>query len=176
MKKIIIISVAIVLAVQLANINPASAQVRAGEVIPVGDSLFIKVSRTTTPFAGVKLKGEAFVVVLEMESGKKGATLFYKINTNPDSSQIFLMSGTKKIAPRAVLEDFPSWGQDNDKEIETLDPKDAIGGTTLIFQQKGTLSILFDVPPEEARTPKKLSVALRLVQPKEDDRTFVVNF
>jgi len=176
MKKIIIISVAIVLAVQLANINPAAAQVRAGEVIPVGDSLFIKVNRATTPFAGVKLKGEAFVVVLEMESGKKGATLFYKINTNPDSSQIFLMSGAKKIAPRAVLEDFPSWGQDNDKEIDTLDPKDTIGGTTLTFQHKGTLSILFDVPPEEARTPKKLSVALRMVQPKDDERTFVVNF
>ena len=176
MKKFLVISFAIVLAIQLANMNPAAAQAKAGEIITVGDSLFIKVSRATTPFAGVKLKGEAFVAVLEMESGKKGATLFYKINTNPDSSQIFLMSGTKRIAPLAVLEDFPSWGRDNDKEIETLDPKDAIGGTTLIFQQKGTLSILFDVPPEEARTPKKLSVALRLVQPKEDDRTFVVNF
>ena len=176
MKKVLVVCFVIVVAIQLANISPASAQVRAGEVIPVGDSLFIKFSRATTPFAGVKLKGEAFVVVLEMESGKKGATLFYKINTNPESSQIFLMSGTKKIAPRAVLEDFPSWGQDNDKEIDTLDPKDTIGGTTLTFQQKGTLSILFDVPPEEARTPKKLSVSLRMVQPKDDERTFVVNF
>jgi hypothetical protein len=178
MKKSLVISVVIVVAIQLANINQSvfAGQVRAGEIITVGDSLFIKINRATTPFAGVKLKGEAFVVVLEMASGKKDTTLFYKVNTDPDSSQIFLMSGKKKIAPRAVIEDFPSWGQDNDKEIDTLDPKETIGGTTLTFQQKGTLSILFDVPPEEARTLKKLSVSLRMIQPKEDERTFVVSF
>jgi len=176
MKKSLVISAVIVIALQLANINPVAGQARPGEVITIGDTVFIKVSKATTQFAGVKVKGEAFVAVLEMESGKKGATLFYKINNTPDSSQIFLMSGTKKIAPRAVIEDFPSWGQDNDKEIDTLDPKDTIGGTTLTFQQKGSLSILFDVPLEEARTPKKLSVALRMVQPKDDEKTFVVSF
>jgi|SRR5262252_2326527 len=178
MKKVLIISVAVVVAIQLANINPVvfAGQVKAGEVVSLGDSLFIKVSRATTQFAGVKLKGEAFVAVLEMDSGKKGATVLYKISSDPNSSQILLMSGTRKIAPRAVVEDFPSWGQDNDKEVDNLDPKENIGPTTLTFQQKGSLSILFDVPPEEARTPKKLSVALRMVQPKEDERTVVVNF
>jgi hypothetical protein len=177
MKRLSAISAVVVLAIQLAHIDNRvmAGQHRAGETIPVGDSLFIKISRATTPFSGVKLKGEAFVVVLEMESGKKGATLFYKINANPDS-EIFLTSGTKKIAPRAVIEDFPSWGQDNDKEIDTLDPKDTVGGTTLTFQQKGTLSILFDVPLEDARAPKKLSVALRMIQPQEEQRTLVVTF
>jgi hypothetical protein len=178
MKRFLVISAVIVLTVQLTNIDTGvfAWQQRAGEAIPIGDTLFIKVNKSTTPFAGVKLKGEAFVAVLEMESGKKGATLFYKITANPDTSQIFLMSGTKKIAPRAVIEDFPSWGQDNDKDIDTLDPKDTVGGTTITFQQKGSVSILFDVPLEEARNPKKLSVGLRIVQPKEDERTFVVAF
>jgi hypothetical protein len=178
MKKVLFICAVIVLTVQLTKIDNGvfAGQQRAGEVIPIGDTLFIKVNKATTPFAGVKLNGEAFVAVLEMESGKKGATLFYKISANPDTSEIFLMSGTKKIAPRAVIEDFPSWGQDNDKDIDTLDPKDTAGGTTLSFQQKGSVSILFDVPLEVARNPKKLSVALRMVQPKEDERTFVVAF
>ena len=176
MKKSFVISLVILVSIQLANINPAvfARQAKAGEVITLGESLFIKVSKATASFSRVKLKGEAFVVVIEMDSGKKGATLSYKINTDPDSTQIFLMSGAKKIAPRAVIEDFPSWGQDNDKEVDILDPKETIGGTTLTFQQKGTLSILFDVPPEDARTPKKVSVALRMVQPKDEDRTFVV--
>ena len=178
MKRLLVLSAVIVLAIQLTNVDKTvfAAQQKAGEAIPIGETLFIKVNKATTPFTGVKLKGEAFVAILEMESGKKGATLFYKISANPDKSEIFLMSGTKKIAPRAVIEDFPSWGQDNDKEIDTLDPKDTVGGTTLTFQQKGSVSILFDVPLEDARTPKKLSVALRMVQPKDDERTFVVAF
>jgi hypothetical protein len=112
MKKVLFICAVIVLTVQLTKIDNGvfAGQQRAGEVIPIGDTLFIKVNKATTPFAGVKLNGEAFVAVLEMESGKKGATLFYKISANPDTSEIFLMSGTKKIAPRAVIEDFPSWG------------------------------------------------------------------
>jgi len=178
MKRLLVIAAVIVLTLQLTNIHKTvyAGQQRPGEIIPIGDTLMIKVNKATTPFPGVKLKGEAFVAVLEMESGKKGATLFYKISANPDTTEIFLMSGTKKIAPRAVIEDFPSWGQDNDKEIDSLDPKDTVGGTTLTFQQKGSVSILFDVPLEEARNPKKLSVGLRMVQPKDDERTFVVAF
>jgi len=152
----------------------SSAQVRQGEVVPIGDTLFVKVVKSKTSFAGIKLKGEPVVVALEMDSGKKGATLFYKLSTNPDSSEVLLMSGAKKLAPRAVIEDFPSWGQDNDKEIDTLDPKENLGGTTINFQQKGTISILFDVPPEESKTPKKLSVVLRMVQPANAQRSFVV--
>ncbi len=152
----------------------AARQVKAGEVIPIGETLFVKVMKATKSFEGVKVKGEPFVVVLEMDAGKKGATLFYKLSANPASSEVYLLSGAQKLAPRAVIEDFPSWGQDNDKDIDTLDPKETIGGVTLTFQQKGSIALLFDVPLEEAKTPKKLSVALRMVLPKDEQRSFVV--
>ncbi len=158
---------------QITGTNSAG-QVKAGETVPIGDSLFIKVSKATKPFAGVNLKGEPFVVLLEMDSGKEGATLFYKLSANPGSSELYLMSAAQKIAPRAVIEDFPSWGKDNDKEVDTLNPKETVGGTTLTFQQKGSISLLFDVPPAEAKTAKKLSVVLRMFQPKDEQRSFVV--
>ena len=149
-------------------------RVKAGEVVPVGDSLFIRVSKAPKPFAGVKVRGEPVVVVLEMDAGKQSVTLFYKLSANPGLSEVYLVSGAKKIAPRALIEDFPSWGKDNDKEVETLDPKEVSGATTLTFQQKGSISLLFDVPVEDAKTPKKLSVVLRMVQPKDQQRSFVV--
>lgn len=178
MRKLILLMAACAVATNVgftqSRTAETAAQVRAGEVVPIGDSLFVKVSRATKPFAGVKVKGEAVVVVLEMDAGKSGATLFYNISTKPDASEVYLVSGVKKIAPLAVIEDFPSWGKDNDKEIDTLDPKETAGGTTLTFEQKGSISLLFDVPPEEAKTPKKLSVALRMVQPRDEQRSFVV--
>jgi hypothetical protein len=178
MRKLIFLMAACVLATNVgftqSRSTDAAAQVRAGEVVPIGDSLFVKVSKTTKPFAGVKVKGEAVVVLLEMDAGKNGATLFYNISANPDASEVYLVSGAKKIAPLAVIEDFPSWGKDNDKEIDPLDPKETAGGTTLTFDQKGSISLLFDVPIEEAKTAKKLSVALRVVQPKDEKRSFVV--
>ncbi len=152
----------------------AARQVQAGEVVPIGSTLFVRVMKSTKSFEGVKVKGEAFVVVLEMDAGKQGATLFYKLNANPATSEIYLLSGARKLAPRAVIEDFPSWGKDNDKDIDGLDPKETIGGVTLTFQQKGSIALLFDVPLEDAKTQKKLSVALRMVQPKDDQRSFVV--
>jgi hypothetical protein len=154
--------------------SEAARQVQAGEVVPFGDNLFVKVSKSTKQFAGVKVKGEAVVVVLDMDAGKSGATLFYNLTADPATTELFLLSGTKKLAPRAVIEDFPSWGKDNDQEVDTLDPKETIGGVTLNFQQKGSIALLFDVPPEDAKTPKKLSVALRMVLPKDERRSFVV--
>jgi hypothetical protein len=149
-------------------------QVKSGEVVPIGQTLFVKAMRTTKTFEGIKVKGEPLVVVLEMDAGKLGATLSYKLNANPATTGFYLLSGEKKIAPSAVIEDFPSWGSDNDKEVEALDPKDAIGGVTLSFQRKGSIALLFDVPLDDAKTQKRVSVALRMLQPKDEQRTFVV--
>jgi len=174
MRKILLLVVVLMLAIDVAYPQSSASRVQAGEVVPFGESLFVKVVKSTKPFSDVKLKGEAFVVVLEMDAGKPGATLFYKLSADPATTELFLLSGEKKIAPRAVVEDFPSWGKDNDKEVDKLDPKDTIGGVTLSFQQKGSISLLFDVPLEDAKTPKKLSVALRVVEPKDEQRKFVV--
>jgi len=150
-------------------------QVRAGDVVPFGETLFVRASKATNTFEGIKVKGEPLVVVLEMESGKKGVTLFYKLTADSGSSQIYLLSGAHKIAPSAVIEDFPSWGRDNDKEVDKLDPKDTVGGVTLSFQQKGSISLLFDVPVADAKAQKKLSVVMRMVQPKDEQQSFVVS-
>lgn len=178
MRKFLLLVAVFALAINVAYPQSRTAdsarQVQAGEVVPIGESLFVRVMKATTPFAGVKVKGEPVVVVLEMDAGKTGATLFYKLSADAGSSEVYLLSGAKKIAPRAVIEDFPSWGKDNDKEVDTLDPKETIGGVTLTFQQKGSIALLFDVPLEEAKTSKKLSVALRMVQPKDEQRSFVV--
>lgn len=179
MRKCLLLVAVFALAINVAypqSRNADSArQVQAGEVVPFGESLFVRVMKSTKPFAGVKVKGEPFVVVLEMDAGKKGATLFYKLSANPATTEVYLLSGAQKLAPRAVIEDFPSWGTDNDKEVDTLDPKETIGGVTLTFQQKGSIALLFDVPLEDAKTQKKLSVWLRMVQPKDQQRSFVVS-
>ena len=148
--------------------------VQVGEVVPFGENLFVKVVKSTKPFEGIKVKGQPVVVVLEMDAGKAGATLFYHLTSNPATTDLFLLSGVKKLAPRAVIEDFPSWGTDNDKEVDTLDPAETVGGVTLNFQQKGSIALLFDVPLEDVKTQKKFSVALRMVQPKDERRSFVV--
>jgi hypothetical protein len=105
-------------------------QVQAGEMVTFGESVYVRVVKATKPFAGVKVTGEALVVVLEMDAGKPGASLFYKLSADPAATELYLMSGARKLAPRAVIEDFPSWGRDNDKEVEILDPKDTIGAVT----------------------------------------------
>jgi hypothetical protein len=178
MRKLLLLVTVFALAINVAypqsRSDDSARQVRAGEVVPFGESLFVRVMKSTKPFAGVKVKGEPVVVVLEMDAGKPGATLFYKLSADPATTEVYLLSGAKKLAPRAVIEDFPSWGKDNDKEVDMLDPKETIGGVTLTFQQKGSIALLFDVPLEEAKTPKKVSVALRMVQPKDEQRSFVV--
>ena len=178
MRKVLLLVAVCALATNVAYPQSRSAesarQVQEGEVVPFGEGLFVRVVKSTKPFAGVKVNGQPFVVVLEMDAGKRGATLYYKLDTNTATTEVYLLSGAKKLAPRAVIEDFPSWGSDNDKEVDTLDPAETIGGVTLSFQQKGSIILLFDVPPEDAKTQKKLSAVLRMVQPTDEQRSFVV--
>ena len=171
---VVVVALTINVAYPQSRSGDSARQVKAGEVVPFGETVFVRATKATKSFEGVKVKGEPVVVVLEMDAGKQGATLFYRLSADPGSSEIYLLSGAQKIAPRAVIEDFPSWGRDNDKEVDKLDPKETIGGVTLTFQQKGSISLLFDVPLEEAKTQKKLSVVLRMVQPKDEQRYFVV--
>jgi hypothetical protein len=177
MRKVVLLAVVFALAGNVAYPQSQRAQstrqIQVGEVVPFGESVVVRVVKSSQTFAGVKVTGEPVVVVLELDSGKPGASLFYKLSADPAATEIFLLSGAKKLAPRAVIEDFPSWGDDNDKEVEVLDPKD-MGGTTLNFQRKGSIALLFDVPPEDAKIQKKLSVVLRIVQPKDEQHSFVV--
>ena len=151
-------------------------QIKAGEVVLFGDSFTVKVTQSAkSPFSNVKLKGDPFVVVIELDGGKKGVTLSYNLTADSRSSDVYLASGTLRNAPRAVMEDFPSWGSDNDKEIEVLDRNDTDGGVSLTFAGKGALSLLFELPAGQAKSPKKLSVSLRTTQPQSEAYSFVVN-
>jgi hypothetical protein len=152
----------------------APRQVKAGEVIKLGSTINLRVTKSAkSPFTGVKTKGAPLVVVLEFEGGK-GASVSYKLT--PDAkSDLYLMSGAQKIAPLAVIEDFPSWGTDNDKEIEVLDPKDSVGGVTLSFAQKGTVSLLFDLSAEQAKTAQKFSLMVHTIKPNNERFSFVVS-
>src|SRR5262245_55512460 len=93
-------------------------QAKVGESVQLDESLSVKATTAAkSPFATVKTKGEAVAVVIEVDAGKKSATLFYM--ASPDAkSEIYLNTGAQKLAPVAVMEDFPSWGGDNDKEVE----------------------------------------------------------
>jgi hypothetical protein len=150
-------------------------QVKAGEVVKLDDSLGVKVSQSTTPsFAGVTLKGEPVVVVIELDAGKESVTFLYKLSSLSRSSEIYLSSGGEKLAPRAVIEDFPSFGVDNDKEVEVLDPKGGISPSTLEFEGKGSILLLFDVPKGQAKAPKKFSAIIRTMKPKAEQHSIVV--
>jgi hypothetical protein len=154
----------------------SARQVKAGEVVQFGDSLSVRVTKSSTPqFSGVKLKGQPLVVVLDFDGGKQGATLSYKVTADPRTSDLCLASGAQRLAPSAVIEDFPSWGKDNDKEVEVLNPREGGGGVILTFGQKGSISLLFDVPAEQARAALKFSMTLRTVKPKDEQHSFVVN-
>ncbi|MFY9557726.1 MAG: hypothetical protein WAV47_23715, partial [Blastocatellia bacterium] len=133
--------------------SDSTRQLKAGEVVQLSDSLTARVTRSaTSPFTQIKTTGNQVVVVLDFDAGKKGATLSYKLTADPKFSDVYLTIGTQKIAPLAVIEDFRSWGSDNDKEVELLDPADKSGGVILTFEQKGSVSLLFDVPLDQART------------------------
>lgn len=154
----------------------SAKQVKSGESVRLAPGVTVKVIKAgKSPFTGVKVKGEAMVVVLELDAGKKQAKLGYKLSTDPARSDVFLSSGEQRLAPRAVIEDFPSWGDDNDKEVEVLDPRDGTVGTTLHFQAKGSVSMLFDVPSEQGKTQKKLSVTIQTVEPTLEQHFFVVS-
>jgi hypothetical protein len=151
-------------------------QFKAGDAIPLSDSLTAKVIKSSaSSFSKVKVKGEAVVVVLELDAGKKGVTLTYKLAADSKLSDVYLACGGQRIAPSAVLEDFPSWAKDNDKEVEVLDPTDKSGGVILTFDRKGSVALLFDVPLDQAKTPKTFSMALRTVKPKDEKLSIVVD-
>ncbi|MEK6287032.1 MAG: hypothetical protein AABO57_14935 [Acidobacteriota bacterium] len=151
-------------------------QFKSGEVVQLSDGLTARITKSTmSHFAAVKVKGQPVVVLLELDAGKKSATLSYKLSADSKLSEVYLAMGTQRIAPRAVIEDFPSWGADNDKEVEILDPADKSGSVVLTFERKGSLALLFDVPLDQAKTPQKFSIMLRTVLPKDEQHSFVVN-
>jgi hypothetical protein len=178
-RKVLFLLAVGMLAIHLAQPQSQAAdsvkEVKAGEALLLGDILLVKVTQSNkSAFPGIKIKGEPLIVVLELDAGKKGVTLSYNLSADPKSSELYLTSGTQRSAPRAVIEDFPSWGSDNDKEVELLDPKGA-GSSSLEFEGKGSISLLFDVPVAQAKGPKKLSMVLRTVQPKREQLSIVVN-
>jgi hypothetical protein len=151
-------------------------QIKAGEFALFGDTVRVKVTRSTkSPFTSYKLKGEPVVVVVELDGGKKGVTLSYNLTTDSRSSELSLLTGAMRNAPRAVIEDFPSWGSDNDKEVEILDPAETDGSVSLSFEGKGTLTLLFDIAAAQAKSPMRLSVKLRTLKPQEEEHSFIVN-
>ena len=154
--------------------NDSARQVKAGEVMQFGDSVSVRVTRSLMPqFSGVQIKGQPLVVVLDLDSGKQGATLSYKLTTDPRTSDLYLAGRAQRLAPVAVIEDFPSWGKDNDKEVEVLGVKE--GGVILTFGQKGSISLLFDIPAEQAKATMRFSMTLRTVKPKDEQHSFVVS-
>lgn len=160
-------------------IEPASAQTarqaKAGEILRLTDALTIKATTGTKAlFPNVKLSGSPFVVVIELDAGAKEIALSYKVTADVKSSDIYLTSGNQRFAPRAVMEDFPSWGSDNDKEVELVEPHDG-GAVSLSFKKAGSVSILFDLPVGQAATPKKLSVVVRTLKPSEQEHSLIVS-
>ncbi len=175
---IVLIAIAALSTTAVYSQGPATdapRQVKAGEVIQLGGAINLRVTKSAkSPFTGVKMQGAPLVVVLEFDGGKQGATLSYKLT--PDAkSDLYLMSGAQKLAPLAVIEDFPAWGADNDKEIEVLSPKESVGSVTLSFGQKGTVSLLFDVSAEQAKTPQRFSLMLHTIKPNNEKYSLVVN-
>ena len=149
--------------------------VKAGDVVQLTANVSVKVVKASqSPFGSVKVKGEAVVLVLEMDAGKKNAQLGYKLSANAGDSDFYLASGEQKFGPRAVIEDFPSWGGDNDKEVEVFSPDQTAEGTSLSFQGKGSLSLLFDVPADQAKTQKKLSLTIKTIEPVRE-HSFIVS-
>jgi uncharacterized protein YkvS len=149
-------------------------QAKAGEIVRLTQGLTLRVTKAVkSPFANVKVMGESFVVVLELDSGIKETALSYQITTDPKSSGVSLTSGNLKVAPRALVEDFPSWGEDNDKEVELVTPQDK-GAVSISFRRTGSIFILFDLPSGQAATSKNLSVVLKTTKPKEEQHSVSV--
>jgi hypothetical protein len=152
-----------------------SREIKAGEVVALDENLSVRVTQTTpAAFEGVKLKGAGVVVVIELDAGKNSVTFLYRLHPIAKSSEIFLVSGGEKLAPRALIEDFPSFGTDNEKEVEVVDPKGGLSPSTLDFEGKGSISFLFDVPASQAKTPKKFSAIIRTTKPKSEEHSLTV--
>jgi len=151
----------------------SSRQVKSNEWIQLGKTINMRVIRgSKILFPGVKLKGSPIFALLEFDGGKN-SSVSYKLT--PDAkSDIYLMKGEQKIFPVAVMEDFPSWGEDNDKEVEVLTPKD-IGDVTLNFGQKGSVSLLFDVSAEQMKPPLTFKLIVNSIRANQEKYSFVVN-
>jgi len=151
-------------------------QAKAGESLQLADGVTVKVTKASkSPFTAAKVKGEALVIVLEFDAGKKNASLAYRLGTDAKRSDIFLTSGEQRLGPQAVVEDFSSWGSENDKEVETLEPSDGPVGSTLRFVGKGSVSLLFDVPADQAKTQKKVAITIKSVAPTAEEHSFIVS-
>jgi len=180
MKGLIVVVGAALLTTQLGYAQGGSAdpakQAKAGESLLLCEGVTLRVVKSPSPrFKSVKLKGEAVVVALNFDAGKQNATLFYKATGNVNLSEVYLTDGTNKIAPRAVVEDFPSWGKDNDQEVEILDSKDKSGSETLTFSRAGSVFLLFDVPTERARGTQRVAITVRALKPADEQHSFVVS-
>jgi hypothetical protein len=149
-------------------------QVKSGEWFQLGTTIKVRAVRgTKVQFNGVKLQGSPVEVLIEFDGGKN-SNVAYKLT--PDAkSDIYLMKGDQEIAPVAVMEDFPSWGADNDKEIEVLNPKESVGNVTLNFSQKGSVSLLFDVPAEQMKPPQNFKLVVNSIKANGAKFSFVVN-
>jgi hypothetical protein len=179
MRRFVLIIAAVALAASAAFTQTSTSalprQVKSGDVIQLNNSLTIKITQPAkSPFAAVKMKGEPVVVTLELDGGAKPLSMSYKLSADSKSSDIYLTGGATRIGPSAVVEDFPSWGKDNDKEVEVLDAKANSGGGTLDFEGKGSISLLFDVPPALSKAPKKVSIILRTLKPVDQLHSIVV--
>jgi len=177
MKRLLLLAALAALTIQTAytQTEVTNKQIKSGESVQLSDNLTVRVMKApAASFSKVKLKGEALVVVLELDA-KKSASVSYKVTSDPKLSDIYIASGGQRIAPRAVIEDFPSWGTDNDKDVEVLDPTDKSGRVTLTFDRKGSVSLLFDVPTDQAKTTKTFSMILRTLKPKDEQLSLVVD-
>src|SRR5215510_10217142 len=179
-RRLVFLVVAGVITIQLGyaqgNSTDSAKQVKSGESLQLCEGVTLRVVKSPSPrFKSVKLKGEAVVVALNFDAGKKSATVFYKATGDANSSEVYLTNGTNKVAPRAVAEDFPSWGKDNDQEVEILDLRDKAGSETLTFTRTGSVFLLFDVPPEQSRGAQKLAITVRALKPADEQHSFVVS-
>lgn len=148
-------------------------QAKPGEIVRLTEGLTLRVTKAVkSPFANVKVAGEAFVVVLELDAGPKETGLSYQMTADAKTSEVSLTSGTQRVAPRALVEDFPSWGEDNDKEVELITPQDK-GAASISFRKTGSISILFDLPAGQPAA-RKLSLVLRTLKPAEEQHSIVV--
>lgn len=149
-------------------------QVKGGEWFQLGSTINLRVMRgSKVLFTGVKIQGSAIFALLEFEGGK-GSSVSYKLT--PDAkSDIYLTKGDQKIFPVAVMEDFPSWGADNDKDVEVLNPRESVGAVTLNFAQKGWVSLLFDVSAEQMKAPQIFKLIVNTIKANNTKYSFVVS-
>jgi len=173
-RRALIIAAVFALITQSAFAQSPVKQAKAGEIVRLTEGLTVRVTKAVkSPFANVKVAGEPFVVVLELDSGLKETALSYQITADAKTSEVSLTSGTQRVAPRALVEDFPSWGEDNDKEVELITPQDK-GAASISFRKTGSVFILFDLPANQPLAGRKLSLILRTLKPAEEQHSIVV--